>query len=268
MGLFGRKKKISKKDKEMLESARKSIRIQNEQREKSEKEFDLRRRKEREQKKQYDEEQKILIKKKAKELHDTVKTPTLPYEERLRIQQEKFNKRVKSLNRKNIVEKKSDNITQIGCLVDNCNVKVDFFTGKKCKFCNNQYCFEHVQMEKHDCVKTTPTKFLRKTWLRKYGLNISSGRFIVVCDNCHYVSKRGSLIDVAGDERKKHVESKKCNSNLVFLEEDLINEKIPKIKNFEQTVPTDRILWVCSHCRPPQKFTDRSAYIAHHYTHS
>ena len=84
----------------------------------------------------------------------------------------------------------------------------------------------------------------------------------------HIEFKNKSLIDVAGDEIKKHIESKKCNSNLVFLEEDLINEKIPKIKNFEQTVPTDRILWVCSHCRPPQKFTDRSAYIAHHYTHS
>lgn len=24
-------------------------------------------------------------------------------------------------------------------------------------------------------------------------------------------------------------------------------------------------LWLCAHCRPPQKFTDRDAYITHHY---
>jgi len=24
-------------------------------------------------------------------------------------------------------------------------------------------------------------------------------------------------------------------------------------------------IWICAHCRPPQKFTDRQEYLVHHY---
>ena len=42
---------------------------------------------------------------------------------------------------------------------------------------------------------------------------------------------------------------------------------IEKNINLEQVVPPDRDFWVCSHCRPAQKFTDRAQYIAHHFSH-
>lgn len=154
------------------------------------------------------------------------------------------------------------------CSVSECKNEVDFFSGKKCKFCNNPYCFNHIQLEKHECAKTTPVKFLRKSWLRRYELNISSGRYIVVCDACGYVSELGSLIDMAGEERSYHIKTSGCDEKRVFLEEDLSHEKVSKDIKLEEVVPSDRMFWVCSHCRPPQKFTERSEYIAHHYSHS
>ena len=126
------------------------------------------------------------------------------------------------------------------CFYPECRTEVDYFNSKKCKFCSNLYCFDHIQLEKHDCVKTT-TKFLRKTWLRRYDLNISSGKYIVVCDDCGYVSGYGALIDEAGDERKYHIENNHCNSKQVFLEEDLSEVKVEKNINLEQVVPSDRV---------------------------
>ena len=188
-------------------------------------------------------------------------------EAELKQKQEKFNSDVSNLQSNSSTQENLENKTQSSCLVPDCNTQVDFFTGKKCKFCKNLYCFEHIQLEKHECVKTTPTKFLRKTWLRRYNLNISSGKFIVVCDDCEYVSGYGSLIDEVGDERKYHIDNNHCNPKQVFLEEDLSEEKVEKNIDLEKVVPTDRGFWVCSHCRPAQKFTDRSAYIVHHFSH-
>lgn len=199
---------------------------------------------------------------KIQELYSQIKK--IEREEELQAEQEKFNEYAHGLNGKKPINDSKHEYHQTGCSVDSCNTKVGFFSGKKCKFCHNQYCFEHIQMEKHDCIKTTPTKYLRKTWLRRYDLNISSGRYIVVCDECHYVSDYGSLIDIAGNERKNHIESKGCEPKQVFLEEDLVDEKIPENIDLEQSVPTDRVLRVCSNCRPPQKFTERSEYIEHH----
>ena len=154
------------------------------------------------------------------------------------------------------------------CFSSDCTKEVDFFSGKKCKFCGNECCFKHIQLEKHECPKTTPTKYLRKTWLRKYDVNITSGKYIVVCDDCGFVSEFASFIDIAGDERKRHIESSSCDSVNVWLEESIGEIKIPEGVDFELEVPTDRTFWVCAHCRPPQKFTDRTEYIAHHYFHS
>lgn len=154
------------------------------------------------------------------------------------------------------------------CAVVKCSNQVDFFNGKKCKFCQNPYCFEHIQFEKHDCVKTTPTKYIRKTWLRKYLVNVSSGRYIVVCDECGYVSEISSLIDLADQERKQHIQTSGCDGKRVFLEEDLSDQKIPSNIQLENVIPHDRKFFVCCHCRPPKKFTDRNEYISHHFIHS
>ena len=154
------------------------------------------------------------------------------------------------------------------CYFADCTQKIDFFTGKKCKLCGNQCCFEHIQPENHDCPKTTPIKHLRKTWLRRYGLNVSSGRFIVVCDQCQYVSEFSSLIELANQERSYHIQNSGCLEKQVFLEEDVSEQKIPQGINLEEVIPNDRQFYVCCHCRPPTKFSRRDEYIAHHFTHN
>lgn len=149
-----------------------------------------------------------------------------------------------------------------------CKKNIIFPDDFTCKFCSQKFCANHIQLEKHECVKASQTKYIRKTWLRKYNQNISSGRYIVVCDICGYVSLISSLIDMAGQERSYHIRTIGCDEKKVFLEEDLSHEKIQKNIKIEDLVPSDRAFWVCSHCRPPQKFTNRSDYISHHYIHN
>jgi len=102
-----------------------------------------------------------------------------------------------------------------------CSESVDFFSGKICKFCNNFCCFKHLQDHlAHNCSKTKYAKYIRKTWLRKYGQNISDGRYVVKCDNCGYVSDTPYLIDHAGQKLEEHLqENKECISKKIFLEE-------------------------------------------------
>ena len=94
---------------------------------------------------------------------------------------------------------------------------LNYLNSKNCKLCGKLVCLEHVQPENHDCVKHIYVKFLRKDWLRKYGLNVSGGKYKVVCDNCGYQSGF-SLIESAGEERTNHIETHGCDGNSVFLE--------------------------------------------------
>jgi len=98
-----------------------------------------------------------------------------------------------------------------------CKKSLSFPNDFTCKFCNMKLCSEHIQLEKHDCKKATPVKHVRKTWLRKYGLNISSGKFKVVCDACGYNSDF-SLIEYAEKNREDHIKESGCQGEKVFLE--------------------------------------------------
>jgi len=98
-----------------------------------------------------------------------------------------------------------------------CKKPVTFIDSKSCKFCSLKFCMEHIQLEKHDCGKSKHTKYVRKTWLRKYGLNISTGRFKVVCDSCGY-NTDFTFIETAGRERENHIQESGCQGNKVFLE--------------------------------------------------
>jgi len=297
MGLFSRKKKLSKDQRKKLDKAREELQKSKDEiksyhddikklDEIRKQKLEQQRQKEKENSgsptknisisheynpdpKQLEEQKKSDYKLKIEKLQrdqKEIEEFNAKVESVIKQKQEEFNNDESNFQSNDSVQENSENNTQT-CLVPDCNVQVNFFSGKKCKFCKNLYCFEHIQLEKHECVKSTPTKYLRKTWLRRYGINISSGKFIVVCDDCEYVSGYGSLIDEAGDERKYHIDNSHCNPKQVFLEEDLSEEKVEKNINLEQVVPIDRGFWVCSHCRPAQKFTDRSEYIAHHLSH-
>jgi hypothetical protein len=141
----------------------------------------------------------------------------------------------------------------------------DVFT---CKFCKEKVCADHIQLENHKCIKIRHVPRIRKSWLRKYGQNISTGRYVVVCDACAYVSGISAPIEFAGLEMEHHIKTQGCQELKVFLEEDVSHEKIPKNVNLNEIVPSDRSFYVCCHCRPPTKFLKRDDYISHHFIHN
>ena len=100
-----------------------------------------------------------------------------------------------------------------------CNKQIVFPDDFTCSKCLKVFCSEHKQLEKHECPVAMPTKYIRKTWLRKYGQNITRGKYIVVCDQCGYISKKYFLIEVANEKRKNHILNHKCDEKKVFLEE-------------------------------------------------
>lgn len=117
-----------------------------------------------------------------------------------------------------------------------CQKNIVFPDDFTCKFCKQKFCGDHIQLEKHECIKAAPTKYIRKTWLRKYNQNISLGRYIVVCDQCGYFSQISTLIEFANEERKDHISTQGCLGSKVFLEEDVSEEKIPKNIKIEEYV--------------------------------
>jgi hypothetical protein len=98
------------------------------------------------------------------------------------------------------------------------------YCGKKetfpftCSYCKSVFCSSHRIAESHDCIKTRYVRFIRKTWVRKYGQNITTGLYKVVCDQCGYNSE-AKLIEGAGLDRELHIADKGCQSEQVFLDE-------------------------------------------------
>jgi hypothetical protein len=82
-----------------------------------------------------------------------------------------------------------------------------------------KFCSDHRLAEKHDCFKAKHAKFIRKDWLRKQGVNITSGKYVVACDVCGFKSTDGRLIEIAGQQREDHILQKGCDPAKVFLEE-------------------------------------------------
>lgn len=195
MGLFSRKKKLSKEEKETLEKARKELKKIKESQD-SEIVPD----------RTISESRKEELRQKANDERNT-------RIEKLLEESRKTDEEIQSS------ERNTDSAKQVRkCSALDCNVIESVLNGKECKFCNNFCCIEHLLCHKHDCVKDKHVKFVRKTWLRKYGQDISTGHYTVVCDVCGYVSKTASFIEIAGDERLAHISETGCDSKKVFLE--------------------------------------------------
>ena len=130
MGLFSKKKKFSKKEKETLEKAR-------------------------------DELKKI---KDSRDVFDSVPNKIIGNvsdntEEKLREEQ-KQNEDLEKLNQNDeeIIlanpGKIYEDTTHTGmCCALDCNVPESVLNGKECKFCNRFCCIDHLLCHKHDCVK-------------------------------------------------------------------------------------------------------------------
>jgi len=157
------------------------------------------------------------------------------------------------------------------CAKEGCKEKLHGMNSKHCKLCEQQVCIDHLQPENHDCPKVVYTKYIRNTgWLIKRGVNVTTSPYSVICETCGYVSDLPQLIEYSGKELVLHLNNNpECKEKKkTFLEEFYI-DPIPKGKIESSIVrDPDRKLWVCSHCRPPRKFTNHDEYIAHHYTHS
>jgi|SRR2546427_8536977 len=118
--------------------------------------------------------------------------------------------------------------------------EIDSLSGKNCKYCNLPFCIGHLQPEKHNCMKTRYAKYIRKSWLRKKGQNITTGHYVVTCDTCGYHSETGGLIEFAGQELESHLQSKGCQENNIFLDqtdEDELDKVLgmPQEQVFDQT---------------------------------
>ena len=112
----------------------------------------------------------------------------------------------------------SDKVKQSDrCYASSCTEKnLHSFNSKNCKLCGELVCDKHVMPENHDCVKHIYVKYLRKNWLRKYGLNVSTGRYRVSCDKCRYRSEF-LVIEDAGEKREFHIKNG-CDGSKVWIE--------------------------------------------------
>ncbi|MEX0656417.1 MAG: hypothetical protein WD154_02585, partial [Nitrosopumilaceae archaeon] len=138
------------------------------------------------------------------------------------------------------------------------------------KYCGFKFCAHHKQAENHNCGKPRNARlYVRKTWLRKHEQNIMTGQYIVVCDSCGYVSTEPVDIESAGAEIEAHVkDNERCSIKKTFLEEVIPINEFKSVKLDEYVPKEDRPFWVCASCRPPQKFSSRNEYIAHHFIHN
>lgn len=218
MGLFSRKKKLTKEQREELDKARDTLREESKLRNE-----EIRKQREWQEKRRQDKNNQTVAHTK---IHISNQQERTPYdiqarekriEDELRKKQESFNEEISKTHHKD--NNLKNTIQSNVCSFSDCANNAGFLSGKRCKFCANQYCLEHIQLEKHECVKTTPVKHLRKTWIRKYGLDISTGLYVVSCDQCGFHSEAGRMIDLAEDDRKDHILMNGCDDKKVFLEQ-------------------------------------------------
>ncbi|MDE1829427.1 MAG: hypothetical protein KGI25_03795 [Thaumarchaeota archaeon] len=88
-----------------------------------------------------------------------------------------------------------------------------------CAYCGDDFCEEHRLVEHHNCIKTRYVKYIRKSWLRKKGQNVTSGKYMVVCDTCGFQSGSSYPIEIAGSELEDHLKTKGCDEKNIFLEQ-------------------------------------------------
>ena len=224
MGLFSRKKKLTKEQREELDKAREELRKISKSREEEIEQLKDMEEKRKQQKNNPTPTNSTDHAYKNPESQMILEKITTMEERReadFRKKQEMFNAEVGRLpqNNSSLIKQPQDNESVDNCYFSGCKNKAGSLAGKQCKFCDNRYCLDHIQLERHDCDKTKYTKFLRKDWLRKYELDISTGLYVVVCDDCGYKSEMGRLIDVVGAEREKHISVMRCDQKKVFLEQ-------------------------------------------------
>ena len=85
-----------------------------------------------------------------------------------------------------------------------------------CYYCQNSFCDEHSQAENHNCPKVMSAKHIDQGYLRKKGVNITTGRYKTVCKQCGFQSDFMGIEDANG-LRIDHIKEKGCDGNSVKL---------------------------------------------------
>ncbi len=222
MGLFSRKKKLTREQQEELDKAREELRKISKSREEEIEQLKSMEERHKQRKNNpnatesadhaYNPQESKMMKEKMDAMEER-------READFQRKQQMFNAEAGRLPQNHAKPDSQNSIESIGyCSHSGCKNKVGSLNGKQCKFCDNRYCIDHIQLEKHNCI-TRYTEFLRKDWLIKHGQDISTGLYVVVCDDCGYKSEIGSLIGVTGKEREKHLSVMGCDKKKVFLEQ-------------------------------------------------
>jgi hypothetical protein len=87
-----------------------------------------------------------------------------------------------------------------------------------CYYCQKVYCANHRLAENHECPKVMAAKHIEKDWLRKKGVNVTTGKYAVNCKQCGYSSEYHE-IEEANQKRIDHIKGKGCPPNTVQLRE-------------------------------------------------
>lgn len=85
-----------------------------------------------------------------------------------------------------------------------------------CYYCKRQYCGKHRIPEYHECPKVMAAKHIERDYLRKKGVNITTGKYAAVCRACGFTSNFMD-IEEANQTRIDHIREKGCDGKLVQL---------------------------------------------------
>lgn len=96
-----------------------------------------------------------------------------------------------------------------------------------CKFCGFKFCDDHMETEKHQCIKTRYVEFIKRS---NKAPNVANGTFKVVCNVCGFVSKKPTPIEYAGEELTQHTQMIGCADNIFLEEASVDDDKLDKIE--------------------------------------
>ncbi len=138
MGLFSRKKKLTKEDKKTLEKAREELQKIKKHRDGSGVP-------------QFDQEHKVNKESNEIKISKPQETETEKQEREFRQKEQEL---VKQKEEEIIAGKNTGDAMSIStCYALDCNVEESDLNGKDCKFCNNFCCIDHLLCHNHDCIK-------------------------------------------------------------------------------------------------------------------
>jgi len=87
-----------------------------------------------------------------------------------------------------------------------------------CYYCQKTFCDEHSIAENHECPKVVAAKHIEKSYLRRKDVNITTGRYMVICKNCGFSTDYFG-IEEANQKRIYHMQNQKCSSKSVQLKQ-------------------------------------------------